>query len=265
MQKQPIQEVKKPILHGSWHGKDAYKLARKLFLSVLVVSLIYLLLSLMLNFNELVWRIVVGVVVVAMSAIYLYYNGIAAGQGDAAYGEIMYQREKDGKAISPEDRARCYHPGKGWFAVLVGTAPFVLVAIVFAFMTKPVEYSLGVLPNWLNSFTRQSEFGNALQYYSIHEGMSVLSAFRLVVRAMTMPFINVAVALGDTATLWCERLSPIWILIAPMGYALGYRQGMRVRTRINTGIVIGMSDKKRKQRREHGRRMKRSDEPEQLI
>ena len=264
MQKQPIQEIKKPVLLGSWHGKDAYRLGRRLFFNILAVSLVYLILSLLLNFNVMTWRIVAGVVIVLLTTYYLYANGLTAGEADASFAEIMYQRDKEGKAISQEERDRCFHPAKGFFAVLLGATPYVLIALVFAFLTKPALYSLGVLPNWLGSFTRQSEFGDALQYYAIHQPMDFVSVLRVVIRAMTMPFINIAVGIGDSAALWCERLSALWILIAPTGFAIGYSRGLIVRTRINTGIVIGMSKKQRKKRREQSRRAK-SKEPEQLI
>ena len=81
---------------------------------------------------------------------------------------------------------------------------------------------------------------------------------------MTLPFINVATKLGDVATLWAERLSPVWLLIAPMGYAIGYQQGKKARARINTGIVIGENKKKRRNRREKREREKKNT-PQQLI
>ena len=40
--KKPVAQVKKPILKGSWHGKDAWKLALKRMLSMLAVTVIYL-------------------------------------------------------------------------------------------------------------------------------------------------------------------------------------------------------------------------------
>ncbi|MEA5000093.1 MAG: hypothetical protein VB087_12000, partial [Candidatus Limiplasma sp.] len=67
---------------------------------------------------------------------------------------------------------------------------------------------------------------------------------------MTMPFIQVALAMGRDAVLLAERLTPLWVLVAPVGYALGYAQGINVRARVNTGIAIGDQRKKRKARKE---------------
>lgn len=41
---------------------------------------------------------------------------------------------------------RCFHPFKGMFAALVGAAPFVAFAVVYAVLTRPITYTLGVLP-----------------------------------------------------------------------------------------------------------------------
>lgn len=266
MQKQQtkVQEVIKPSLTGSWHGKDAFKLGYKLMLNILFVSLIYLILSLLLSFDSLVLRILSSVALVGAAAAYLYYSGMNAGQGDAAFSEIMYQRQVEGKEVTQADRERCFHPAKGFFAALVGAIPFVLIALVFALMTKPTTYSLGVLPNWLTGYTRQSGIGDALAYYQTRDGLTILSILRVVVRSMVMPFINVAVKLGDVPTLWAERLSPLWVLVAPLGYGFGYGQGLKLRAKINTGILIGDQKKKRRERKER-RAREQKNAPERLI
>ncbi|MBE0600312.1 MAG: hypothetical protein IH607_00885 [Firmicutes bacterium] len=90
-----------------------------------------------------------------------------------------------------------------------------------------------------------------------------MSIFRIVVRAITMPFINVSLLLGQQGVLWAERLAPLWIILAPLGYGLGYLQGPKLRVKVNTGIAIGMRNKRRKQRKE--RRARTDKKPEQLV
>ena len=84
---------------------------------------------------------------------------------------------------------------------------------------------------------------------------------------MAMPFIGVAVKLGDTATLWAERLSPLWVMIAPLGFGFGYRQGLRVRARIHGGILLGDQKKRRKEKRDRRARngARHTGKPERLI
>lgn len=260
---QPVQEVKKPILQGSWHGRDAWKLGGKVLLNVLVVSILYLVLGMMLTFDSLALRLLTSLMLVGGAAAFLYSSGLAVGQTDAAFAEIMYQRVQEGKDVPQADRDRCYHPMKGFFAALVGAAPFFLVALVFAVLTRPVEYALGVLPSWLSGLTRQSEFGDALLYYSETSGMSLVSVLRIICRGMAMPFITVAIGLGDSAVLIAERLIPLFVLVAPLGYGFGYRNGLKARIRINTGIVIGDNKKKRRERKERKKRAQRS--PQQLV
>lgn len=263
--KPQVQEVKKPILTGSWHGHDAWKLAIKRGLSILAVTVIYLFASvLLMSFDSLIGRIAVGVVVVGIVIYYQYYQGMTYGQGDAAFSEIMYVRQAEGKEVTQRDHDRCFHPFKGFFATFVGAAPFVLLALVFAALTKPVVYTLGVLPSWTEGLMMQSEFGDALRYYGQNGGMSALDVMRVIDRAMVMPFVNIAAFISDDATLLVERISALLVLIAPIGYGFGYAQGVNLRTKINTGIKMGDEKKKRKERKARKQRQ-RSSAPERLI
>lgn len=262
--KPPVEEVKKPILQGSWHGRDAWKLALKRMLSMLAVSLVYLLVGALLNFESLWGRILTCVAIVGLVVYYQFYQGMTRGENDASFGEIMYTRQADGREVTAEDRERCFHPFKGMFAALVGAAPFVVFAIVFACMTKPVGYVLGVLPSWTEGMLQQSEFGNALRYYQMQAGIGATDIMRVIDRAMVMPFINVATYFGEDATVLIERLSPVLLLLAPVGYGLGYLQGPALRTKINTGIKMGDEKKKRRERKAR-RQRQRSKTPERLI
>ena len=260
----PAQEVKRPILIGTWHGRDAYQLGFRAMISMVTATVGYLLLGTMFGFDSIPLRIILCIVIVALLFLYTRSQGLARGQGDAAFSEIMFQRQQEGKSIDKRDQDRCYHPAKGFFAAFIGALPFVAVTLVFAVVTEPAVYTLGTLPGWLGDLTRQNEFGDALRYYESREGFAALDALRIFCRVMVMPFINVAVMLGDEVTLWTERMSPLLILIAPLGFAVGYRGGLRARIHINTSIAIGDEKKRRKERRERKRRA-RNDTPERLI
>lgn len=261
----PVPEVLKPTLTGSWHGKDAVRLGWKMMLSTLFITFFYLVLSMLLSFNSVTLRIGFGIMLVLAGASYMFYNGVSAGQADAAYGEIMYQRVAEGKPVSEKERARCYHPAKGFFAAVMGATPYMLLAFSLALLAVEETYSLGALPGWLTAYTRQSGMGDALAYY--REPVitpALLISLRVAVRSMVMPVINVAVLLGKTAILWAERLSPIWVMLAPLGFGFGYRAGIRQRIKINTGIAIGDQRKKKRERKERRARQKR-ETPDRLI
>lgn len=257
----PVQVVKKPLLYGDWHGKDALRMGRKLMPSMLVVTFLYFVLSLMLSFDSLALRILSNAMVVLAAMYYLYANGMGRGESDAANAEIAYERRKEGKPLA--DEANGFHPLKGYFAAFIAALPFFVIAVVYAVLARPSLFEVGGMPNWIQGFMRQTEFGDALRYYEADGGLSVYSIFRIIARALVMPFINVGTALGTEAELITERLAPLWVLVAPFGYGVGYAQGERLRTRIHTGIAASQRKRQRKQKRE--RRERARKQPEQLI
>lgn len=260
----PVTLVKKPILKGSWHGKDAWKLAIKRMLSVLAVTVIYLIGGMLLSFDSLWGRLLAGIAIVGLAVYYQYYQGMVQGQNDAAFAEIMYDRQESGRPVTEGDRARCFHPFKGMFAALTGALPFFVFTVVYAALARPITYTLGVLPSWTEALMRQSEFGDALRYYESVGTLGVMDILRVIDRAMIMPFVNVFSYVSNDAALLAERLSPLFVLAAPLGYGLGYTQGKTLRDKINTGIKMGDDRKKRRERKARKQRQ-RSKSPERLI
>lgn len=267
--KKPIEIVHKPIIPGSWHGKDARKMAFKRFLSVLATTLIYLFGGLLLSFDAMWGRILTCVTVVGGVMYYQYMNGLNQGENDAAYGEIIYGRKQSGHQIPASECERSFHPMKGIFASVVGAAPFMLFALVFAVMTKPVYYSLGVLPAWTDGLMTQTEFATGVGYYAVSNGMTALEVVRVIVRSMIMPFVNIATAIDANAVLLCERLSPLFVLISPLGFGLGYLRGQNLRDQVNTGIKMGDDRKKKREQKARRKRQRqqqqRSKGPQQLV
>lgn len=268
-QKKPVEMVKKPIIAGSWHGKDANKKAFKRYLSVLATTAIYLFGTILLGFDAMWGRIMTGFILVLGVTYYQYINGMNQGENDAAYGEIIYGRRQSGHQISEQECERSFHPLKGLYAALVGAAPFVLFALVYAIMAEPVYYSLGVLPSWVEGLTSQTEFGTALNYYNVGSELGVVGVMRILDRAMVMPFVNVATAIDMDAVLLVERLSPLFVLISPMGYAYGYSRGQHLRNQVNTGIKMGDDRKKKREakarRKRQRQQQQRTKGPQQLV
>lgn len=69
--------------------------------------------------------------------------------------------------------------------------------------------------------------------------------------------------------LLAERLSPLLVLISPLGYAIGYMRGQQLRDRINTGIKVGDDKKKRREQKARKKRQRQqpraSKGPQQLV
>lgn len=261
---QQPEPVVKPILIGSWHSKEAFKLVPKRFLSILLVGIVYVFFSVMAGFDIPVLQLIISASIIGVVFFYQNNKGMEIGEKDAAFSEIMYEREQEGRPVSQEDRERCFHPFRGFFAALLGALPFVIVCLIYAFLVKPWTYQLGVLPSWTDSLLAHNEMGDALGYYNTVRSLTATDILRIIVRCLTMPFINIANVFGNRAVLWAERLSPLFVLVTPIGFGLGYSRGHALRTRINTGIMQGVEKKKRKERKARKQRQ-RSSSPERLI
>ena len=261
--KQP-EVVVKPILTGSWNSKEAYQMAPKRTLSILLISVVYVFFSVMAGFNNSVLQLIMSVATIGIVVFYQYTKGMEKGEKDAAYSEILYERKQEGRAVSPEDEKRCFHPLRGAYATFLGAIPFIIICVIYAFMAKRWSYQLGVLPGWMDTMLAHNEIGDALSYYQVTRSINAEDIFRIIVRCLTMPFINIGNVFGKQAVLWVERLSALFVLVGPMGFGIGYSRGHALRTRINTGIMQGVEKKKRKERKAR-RQRQRSSSPERLI
>lgn len=260
----PVELVRKQIVTGSWHGRDAWRLALKRMLSFVGISFVYFIGGALISFENFALRLLFALAVVGVVCYYQYGAGMSQGAKDVTFGEILYTRREEGHVLSDTETERSFHPFKGFFVTLVGCAPFVVFAIVFAFLTEKITYTLGTLPSWTESLMDQTEFAAALGYYQQQRGITALDVMRVVDRAMIMPFISVASQLGNDAALLMERFSPLLALIAPLGYGVGYTRGQSVRDKVNTGIKLGDEKKKSRERKARKKRQ-RSSAPERLI
>ena len=260
----PVKPVVKPILRGTWHGKYATHKGLKMMLSVLFIAILYTILGLMLSFESAFLRIATSLILIGFAGMYMYFQGANAGEGDVHFAEIIYQHKQEGKDVAQEDLERCFHPAKGFYEVLIGLLPYLVITLVFAVLAKPLTYSLGVLPSWLNATMKETRVGEALSYYSNYSQSLFMPILRVIARACTMPFINMSLLLDTNGVLWAERLTPLWVSIAPLAFGFGYLQGPKIRTKVNTGIKIGIHKKKKKARKARKVRSA-SKTPERLI
>ena len=262
--KKQLTPVVKPILKGDWRGKEALKMAPKRTLSTFLIGLLYIFCSVMAGFDQPVLKIIVSLAIIGIAFYFQLIKGMEAGEKDAAFAEIMYERQQEGRQISDEDRRRCFHPFRGAYATFLGVLPFVILCIVYAFMARRWSYTLGVLPGWMDNMLMHDEMKDALSYYNRVNTFGTVDALRIIARSLSMPFINIAGVFGYDAVLLAERLSPLFVMVAPMGFGVGYSRGHVLRTRINTGIQQGVEKKKNKERKARKKRQ-RSSTPERLI
>lgn len=194
-------------------------------------------------------RVLINLALLGLMGLVYYSEGAHVGEGDVAFAEIAHVRREEGKNIPGKDIDRCFHPAKGFFTVLVGAAPFVLICLIYAPLARLATYSLGVLPAWLEGYRSRADIGLALGYYQQHIFFGFVDALRLIVRLLVFPFVNLVGAHNAPGILWVERLSPILVMIAPLWYGVGYRQGERLRAMVHGGIATSHSRKRRRETR----------------
>ena len=255
--------VTKPMLTGSAADVMTFKRALRVAGSVLVAVFIYLVFGSLLMFDNLFLRVLTNGALILLSGGFLYMSGASHGEADAAFGEIMFQREAEKKTVPESDKARCFMPAKGLCTALLGALPFVLLSLIVAVTAQLQTYSLGMLPDWLSTYRRQAEIGDALRYYESTVSLGALDIVHLAVRMVILPYVSIVGSGNAQAVLLVERLSPLLSLIVPAGYALGYIRGKELRTRVHTSIAQSRRRKKNKDKKERQRRQQKG--PEQLV
>lgn len=232
---------------------------------LLTSYLLYLVLGAMLVFDNAFIRIVTNVALILLASGVVYYNGITTGVADVTHGEIIYRRLEEGKPVPEQDKARCFHPAKGFVSALVGVLPFLILTLMLAFIAQLQTFQLGGLPDWLEGFERRPEIGGALSYYHRTTPMGLENYLRILVRIMMMPYVNIIGADNALAMLWLERLSPLSCLIPVVCHGLGYLKGRSVRMQVHTDIAASKRKKKRQAAKKRREQPRKSGEPERLI
>ncbi|MHC1786281.1 MAG: hypothetical protein AB9880_04420 [Christensenellales bacterium] len=255
--------VFKPFLMGSWLSWFAARRGLKLLAYQMAFVFVYLFIGQALLFDSLYLRLASNLLVVLGFSALMYNDGAKAGLDDVAFAEIALQRQNQGKTAGKAELDRCFHPAKGFFTVLAGMAPLVLLCAVFAVIAQVQVYQLGALPSWLQPYERRADVGLALGYYRQSQAFGLTDGLRIAVRLIIFPYINMAGSGSRSTLLLLERLSPLLALIIPTGYALGYLQGKRLRAGIHGAISSDARRRVQRQRREK-RRLQRQ-EPNNLV
>ncbi|NLC32660.1 MAG: hypothetical protein GX781_05130 [Clostridiales bacterium] len=254
--------IKKPYLKGLWHSAFATKRGFRILGYQVILVFIFLFIGQILMVKSDLLRIFLNLSVILSFCSLMYADGSRSGLDDVSYAEIALNRKQEGKQLTPSELARCYHPGKGFYSVMVGMLPFFILAVVFAVMTKEQFYSLGGLPSWVQTFERRADIGLALSYYHESQSLGFVGILRIIIRLLLFPYINMVGTESSAALLLLERLSPLLIMIIPTSYALGYLKGPSLRARVHGSISV---DAKRRKRREKKAQVQRKQQPKKLV
>lgn len=258
--KQPL--IKKPHLKGIAMSGLAARRGLTILVYLLISAVLYFFLGQLLVI-EVTWlRVLINVAVILAFFGLMYSNGAKEGEGDVAYAEIALLRQQEGKPIPKEELARCFHPMKGFVTVLIGALPLVLLCLAHALIAVKETYTLGALPSWVKGYESRQDISLALNYYKNFSVIGVSDVLRLLVRLLVFPFVNIAGAGNADAILLIERLSPLLILVAPLGYGVGYMRGEHFRSLVHSGIATNARKAARKQRK---KKQQSRPQPKQLV
>jgi len=243
---QTIATVKKPFVTGSPVDENTVRTAFR-FLGILILMIFVSFITCSsVSGAGLIVRLLFNSAVILLVLFILFNNGSNHGSDAVARGEIIYQKEQDGKPYSESEKKICFHPLKGYITGFLGTLPLFIIAVIFAFTTTIMLTGAGALPSWMQAYTRRDDISKALISYLQPEGMALTDYLRIVIRICLLPFVNLIGTQNPHGLLILEKLSPVILLLPAISYGTGYIFGQKVRTKVHT--MISENNRKRKKR-----------------
>ena len=242
-------EIHKPFITGDVTDESTLKRSLFFFGSLIVVILVAFIACASASFSNLLLRLLLNLAVIALGLMIFFNNGSRHGTEAVTRGEILYQKKDKGQEISESEKKMCFHPAKGFVTALIGTAPFLVLAVILALNTSVQMTDSGTLPSWMQAYTRRSDIGNALINYTEPEGMTFIDFVRMIIRICIIPFVNIVSYSDKNGMCLLERLSPIVLLLPAAAYGSGYLTGKSIRTKIHTAISENDKRRIRKERK----------------
>ena len=122
--KAKIEKVSKPYLKGDVYDRTTIPGALKFFVGTVVMAIVYLLVCMMMNWDQQWLNIVVNAAVLVLTYLMFAQFGMNAGADAVNQGEIMYSRQEKGRPVAdwkavlspperPDDRPDRFHSDSG--------------------------------------------------------------------------------------------------------------------------------------------------------
>lgn len=258
-------ETTKPFFQGKPTDENTTRQALKFFGGLLLFAFMTFLVCSMTNFDSPVLRIAINVIIETLVLYIFYTRGMSLGTEGVSRGEILYQHMQKGEEAEESEKRVPFHKAKGFVIGLLGTIPFVILAIVLALTTTRQMTGSGTLPSWTEAYMRRSEIGDALASYTQGVAFTFADGIRIAVRLALMPFISMCGAENKDIILIVEKLSPVLVLLPALAYGIGYLQGPAMRKRVHTEIAANRRKRMLREKRERKARIAiKPKEPEQL-
>lgn len=255
--------VYKPYLKGDWNDRSVIKKGLKILGYYAIFLFIYVVVGGMIPTGSRFVAWLLNLVLVGFCCALLYLEGAREGENQVALGEIAYTRQESGKTVEPGEKAKCFHPLKGWAAMLCGAAAVIVLAVIHAVLARKQVYTLQTLPEWVTE--HGGETMKPLAYYQQNTGMGASDVFRMIGRVLIFPFAQIARLYGADALLTADRLSPLLVCIPLLGYPLGYLSGPRSRAMVHGDIKTSKKNYQRRQRKAVKARRQRAEKKNELI
>ena len=264
--KETVREVSKPFITGSITDENTPKSSLVFLGTLILVFFVTFIACATASFSNLILRLAMNLAVIAVALMIFFNNGSRHGAEAVTRGEILYQKKENGKDFSESEKRICYHPAKGFITGLIGTLPFLILAVLLALNTGIQMTEAGTLPSWMQPYVRRSDIGSALVSYTQPDGMALTDYLRVAVRICVIPFVNIAGSSNKAGLCTVERLSPIILLLPAAAYGMGYMTGKSIRTKIHTAISENDKKRIRKERKRKAARTRNENrhETEQL-
>lgn len=257
--------VYKPYLRGNMISRISARRGLKITGLMLLFAFFGVLAGGSFGFKSQALRLVLNGVLLLFCYTLMYNEGSRMGESDVTFAEIAQKRLDEGHQVDPKDRDVCFHRGKGFFSALIGAAPFLLIALVYALIAHKQTYTLGVLPDWVQGYENQPEIGGALAYYHETAAVRLEDILRLIVRLLLFPYVNMFGAGSYDRMYLLDRLSPLLVLIVPLFYGLGYLRGPRLRALVHGNIRMARRRHNKKERKAREQRSRKAQQKKELI
>ena len=254
----------KPFLRGKPTDENTVRQALKFFGALILVAFMSFIVCSMTSFDSTVLRIGINVLIETLIVLIFYNKGTELGTEGVSRGEILYQHIQKGQEVSENEKKIPFHNAKGFVIGIIGSAVFLVIAVLLSVTAQRQMTGAGTLPSWLDSYMRRSEISDALAGYSQGSSASATDIFRIIIRLTIMPFVSMCGAENRELLLFVERISPMLVLIPAAAYGTGYLQGPARRRKVLTEIEENARKRRIREKRERRARNIAPKGPEQL-
>jgi len=220
--KKTTKKHRKPIRRAENFSGAVLPAAGKLVPQIILIAILGLMLTGIQAISAYWLRIALSAVAEAALLLMIYSEGLHRGVSDVGASRTYAQAKQDGRTLTRQDDAACYHPLKALLAALAVFGLPLVLSVYLALNAKEYTYQLQSLPAWLSgTYGMRSDVMDPLAAYGNTAGMMLIDWVRLFVRLFELVLINLFED-PQKMTAMIDRFSPLMISVLPAAYMVGY-------------------------------------------